>query len=212
SGGISSSIAGGNFWDGARQGIITSGLNHLGNHLKEWLYQEMALNRRQQKYDYDCVPTSARTAAEYLGCIIEDDVYDKIIKYAKAKGGIPNNLIPYMLGQFGLDIEAFNGEKFYFKDGIPKDSKGAAIKFIVESLSKGHPVLIAFRTSDMPQGAGHVALIKSIEFLEDFSSFRNLKLVDPEVNNRYINTFNSSSKEVVRSLFSISNFSDIIIK
>lgn len=28
SGGISSSIAGGNFWMGVRQGIITSGLNH----------------------------------------------------------------------------------------------------------------------------------------------------------------------------------------
>jgi hypothetical protein len=31
SGGISSVIAGGNFWAGARQGIITSGLNHLGH-------------------------------------------------------------------------------------------------------------------------------------------------------------------------------------
>lgn len=31
SGGISSTIAGGNFWDGFRQGIITSGLNHLGH-------------------------------------------------------------------------------------------------------------------------------------------------------------------------------------
>lgn len=31
SGGISSSIAGGNFWAGARQGIITSGLNHLAH-------------------------------------------------------------------------------------------------------------------------------------------------------------------------------------
>ena len=28
SGGLSSSIAGGNFWDGVRQGLITSGLNH----------------------------------------------------------------------------------------------------------------------------------------------------------------------------------------
>src|SRR5690606_28726540 len=212
SGGISSSIAGGNFWDGARQGIITSGLNHLGNHLKKWLYQEMTLNRRQQKYKYDCVPTSARTAADYLGCSIEGDDYDKVVKYAKGKGGILNNLIPFMVEKLGLDIEAFNGDNFYFKDGIPKDSKGAAIKFIVESLSKGHPVMIAFRTSDMPPGSGHVALIKSIEFLEDFSSFRNIELTDPEVNRRVINTFNNSSKEVVRALFSISNWSDIIIK
>ena len=35
SGGISSSIAGGNFWSGARQGVITSGLNHAVNHISE---------------------------------------------------------------------------------------------------------------------------------------------------------------------------------
>ena len=33
SGGISSTIAGGNFWAGVRQGIITAGLNHLGIYL-----------------------------------------------------------------------------------------------------------------------------------------------------------------------------------
>ena len=31
SGGISATIAGGNFWDGFRQGIITSGLNHVAH-------------------------------------------------------------------------------------------------------------------------------------------------------------------------------------
>lgn len=31
SGGISSSIAGGDFWSGVRQGLITSGLNHLAH-------------------------------------------------------------------------------------------------------------------------------------------------------------------------------------
>ena len=34
SGGISSTIAGGNFWDGFRQGIITSGLNHVAHLIK----------------------------------------------------------------------------------------------------------------------------------------------------------------------------------
>ena len=33
SGGISSSIAGGSFWKGVREGIITSGLNHAMNHV-----------------------------------------------------------------------------------------------------------------------------------------------------------------------------------
>lgn len=35
SGGISSSIAGGDFWSGARQGLITSGLNHLAHQMVE---------------------------------------------------------------------------------------------------------------------------------------------------------------------------------
>lgn len=34
SGGISASVSGGNFWQGARQGAITSGLNHIANHTK----------------------------------------------------------------------------------------------------------------------------------------------------------------------------------
>ncbi len=32
SGGLSSAIAGGNFWSGVREGLITSGLNHLADH------------------------------------------------------------------------------------------------------------------------------------------------------------------------------------
>ncbi len=38
SGGISSSIAGGNFWSGARQGLITSGLNHAADWVTEPKY------------------------------------------------------------------------------------------------------------------------------------------------------------------------------
>ena len=34
SGGISSTIAGGNFWAGARQGIITAGLNHVAHEIE----------------------------------------------------------------------------------------------------------------------------------------------------------------------------------
>ena len=35
SGGLSSTIAGGNFWQGFRQGIITSGLNHVSHFVQE---------------------------------------------------------------------------------------------------------------------------------------------------------------------------------
>ena len=31
SGGLSATIAGGNFWQGMKQGLLTSGLNHLGH-------------------------------------------------------------------------------------------------------------------------------------------------------------------------------------
>ncbi|MGA9212529.1 hypothetical protein [Kaistella sp.] len=37
SGGISSTIAGGNFWQGMRQGLITSGLNHVAHLTTEFL-------------------------------------------------------------------------------------------------------------------------------------------------------------------------------
>ncbi|MGG5209254.1 RHS repeat-associated core domain-containing protein [Chryseobacterium sp. MIQD13] len=39
SGGISSTIAGGNFWQGFRQGIITSGLNHVAHMTTDYLNQ-----------------------------------------------------------------------------------------------------------------------------------------------------------------------------
>lgn len=37
SGGVSSSIAGGNFWQGARQGLITSGLNHAAHWVRKMI-------------------------------------------------------------------------------------------------------------------------------------------------------------------------------
>lgn len=36
SGGISSSIAGGSFWKGVREGLITSGLNHVAHMVKNY--------------------------------------------------------------------------------------------------------------------------------------------------------------------------------
>ncbi len=48
SGGISSSIAGGNFWSGVRQGLITSGLNHAAhetvNKISEYFEQTKTLD------------------------------------------------------------------------------------------------------------------------------------------------------------------------
>ncbi len=47
SGGISSSIAGGNFWKGVQQGVITSGLNHLA-HLR---YDSSRINKVLRQAD-----------------------------------------------------------------------------------------------------------------------------------------------------------------
>ncbi len=38
-GGLSSLIAGGNFWDGARQGIITAGLNHTFHEIAGGMFE-----------------------------------------------------------------------------------------------------------------------------------------------------------------------------
>jgi RHS repeat-associated protein len=51
SGGLSSAIAGGNFWMGVRQGIITSGLNHLAHEGAKNLGDPKKDKIKPQKYD-----------------------------------------------------------------------------------------------------------------------------------------------------------------
>lgn len=50
SGGISSSIAGGNFWDGARQGIITSGLNHVAHSAVAGFQEKKAIKTVRERF------------------------------------------------------------------------------------------------------------------------------------------------------------------
>jgi RHS repeat-associated protein len=50
SGGISSSIAGGNFWQGVRQGIITSGLNHVAHKVANKLYENKFMSQLEEAY------------------------------------------------------------------------------------------------------------------------------------------------------------------
>jgi hypothetical protein len=49
SGGLSSSIAGGSFWKGVREGLITSGLNHAMNHVVNNLQNKKSLSQRFAK-------------------------------------------------------------------------------------------------------------------------------------------------------------------
>lgn len=83
SGGISSTIAGGNFWDGFRQGIITSGLNHASHLGAEALQKD----RSDKVYDSD---------GDYVGKI-------KVNKY--------ESYHDLQSGEDGLHIEVqFNNE------------------------------------------------------------------------------------------------------
>lgn len=42
---------------------------------------------------------------------------------------------------------SFDNTNWSFSDGIPESQKAAAIKFIVESINQGHPVIITFKNS-----------------------------------------------------------------
>lgn len=73
SGGISSSIAGGDFWSGVRQGLITSGLNHLAHQVlpgeqdpPKKSYDEMTPGERDHAYMQSLIPLN-----EFLLDVIE---------------------------------------------------------------------------------------------------------------------------------------------
>ncbi len=68
SGGVGSVIAGGDFWKGIRQGIITSGLNHVGNHISQQLRRSLPsyddLDRNYPRYDKGEVDPNAYSSRE----------------------------------------------------------------------------------------------------------------------------------------------------
>ncbi|MCC3214761.1 hypothetical protein LIV57_05725 [Chryseobacterium sp. X308] len=74
SGGISSTIAGGNFWDGFRQGIITSGLNHLGHLGGNTVIKKVLQNRLEKTLGDSGVNNDCTTkqALEILQIVFKD--------------------------------------------------------------------------------------------------------------------------------------------
>ncbi len=97
SGGISSSIAGGNFWDGARQGIITSGLNHLAHNEIAKIQQNKLLRDMitEKGYDPDIVATMTQ---EELVIFVK-----KVFPELYASGGKPSFDI-VETGSLGEDV------------------------------------------------------------------------------------------------------------
>ena len=85
SGGLSSTIAGGNFWMGARQGLIVSGLNHVGhNVIKRIKYNSFVSKIDKSIIDQGLNPndpvedTSLKATAKFIFSL---DVIQEILNY-----------------------------------------------------------------------------------------------------------------------------------
>ncbi|MCC3214758.1 hypothetical protein LIV57_05710 [Chryseobacterium sp. X308] len=71
SGGISSTIAGGNFWEGFRQGIITSGLNHLA-HISVLTFGKDPLQKILEKHNIDPTKKATQETLNQLKIIFKE--------------------------------------------------------------------------------------------------------------------------------------------
>ena len=202
SGGISSSIAGGKFMDGFRQGVITAGLNHVAHMtVEKWKTVKMNIKYRNQRKS-SCVMTSGIMAREALGFPMSEDQATYYEKMAEKDGGYWD--IPKNLKKLGLDVSSFDkstdeNANWSFPDGIPEAQKAAAIKFIVESINQGHPVILSFKNSTTE---GHAAVVSSITYKEDFSAIKSISLTDPSVKSNTIYSFNGN--DMVTGIFSVS--------
>ena len=182
--------------------------NYRRVNLADYLESKMEIKTKRQGFKYDCVPTSAKAAAEILNHEIHPSVFKSIMFYAAKKGGIPPERTIQALTDFGFDVIAFGGnapEQHVFIKGIPDFLYAKAVKFIAESLDNGFPVMLAYKTSEMPSEQGHASLVRSIEYLKDYTHFKNLNLMDPYQSGRTISTFKNkySHNEIVYSIFSL---------
>ena len=77
SGGISASIAGGNFWQGFRQGLITSGLNHVAHMAAIEIEEKNMIKKKIDNYYNDTTSSGSRVNESFLEVlkVIFPDVY-----------------------------------------------------------------------------------------------------------------------------------------
>ncbi|NLN34265.1 MAG: hypothetical protein GX159_11820 [Flavobacteriaceae bacterium] len=101
SGGISSTIAGGSFWAGARQGLITSGLNHVAHKLAPDNGY-----RPDGNGGYEQVDTNGGDIIDYL--------YDE-------NGNIVDRTLVYTM-EYRTEIPNSSGTRTFGYKGIPKYS------------------------------------------------------------------------------------------
>ncbi len=168
---------------GFRQGIITSGLNHLAHlastEIDEWKIQRMRIRRREQM-NSSCVASSGVMARDALGSPLSNDEATKFEMVARKNNGIANH--PKFFKSMGMDTISFDYQNdgtwnsWYNENGISDGMKCDAIKFIVENMQKGHPVLVAFKSDETE---AHMAVISEIKYKADYSAFEYIELTDP---------------------------------
>lgn len=69
SGGISSTIAGGNFWAGARQGLITSGLNHVAHAIQNKIIVDELLKKGGYNAPQEQITFSTKSLRDFINKI-----------------------------------------------------------------------------------------------------------------------------------------------
>ena len=166
----------------------------------EWDTETMDLPQRIfQRGEYDCVPTMAQIAANYLG--FSNPNFREDQDKRKDSGLSALNSIGY-LTTIGFDVKAFldNPNDPYFAKGIPDKKKKEAIQFIVESLQNNKPVYLCFADEEMQEkGMGHAILVTAIRYKLDFSTFGYIEFRDPRRDKNgegVLSSFNSSQSKV----------------
>jgi uncharacterized FlaG/YvyC family protein len=114
SGGFSSAIAGGNFWQGVKQGIITSGLNHATNHvvaeIKEGIFKGKLANQlKEAGYDLTKVPDMSKEALKTM--IEKVPELNRI--YSKINGNVNFHVVDKLENAYGETI----GKNVYLSKG-----------------------------------------------------------------------------------------------
>lgn len=123
SGGISSTIAGGNFWAGARQGLITSGLNHVAHFVNNSIKIRKFNKEVNQAYGEE---------ADNVATASQETINDVIEKIATLKA---------TQSSFGQEV------KITYNDKFTSSSGGDAITYSINNEPFKNPAVSVFRAS-----------------------------------------------------------------
>jgi len=187
SGGISSTIAGGDFWQGMRQGLITSGLNHVFHYFQELSLEKRTSSRLRRSYGYSESETLAiekwleKHPIEVDGDIVKfKDIDDFSIQLGK-KGeivfinkeidvfikdqvisGVRDKIFEKVIGKGVTNVLSM-----FLEGGKLGDSTNPHFKQMLRnnSIQKANDVLLEYmfkpQDSNMPQRLGYKSNIES---------------------------------------------------